>query len=206
MAFRELIPFGRERRPVPGGGGEHSIEGFRREMDRLFDDFFRAPTTFRPGAWFGGDVRVDVSENRPGVRGQSRAARRRGEGRRCLARQQRPDDPGREEVRAGGEEEGLLPERALLRVLPARHPARDGRRRGQGGSPLRQGRVDDPSAQVAAGPGHGPTDRGKRQLIPRAVFFQRGRGAPLHGPGPCPGTSPAACSPESFVAPREQPA
>lgn len=62
MAFRELIPFGRERRPVPGGGGEHSIEGFRREMDRLFDDFFRAPTTFRPGAWFGGDVRVDVSE------------------------------------------------------------------------------------------------------------------------------------------------
>lgn len=64
MAFRELIPFGRERRPVAGrGGGEmHPIEVFRREMDRLFDDFFRTPTSSRPSGWFGGDLRIDVAE------------------------------------------------------------------------------------------------------------------------------------------------
>ena len=64
MDFRELIPFGRERRSVPvqRGGGD-PMEGFQREMNRLFDDFFR-PTPFGGTQWpFGGAMpRVDVEE------------------------------------------------------------------------------------------------------------------------------------------------
>jgi hypothetical protein len=38
MDFRDLIPFGRERRSVPvqRGGQEHPLEAFQREVNRLF--------------------------------------------------------------------------------------------------------------------------------------------------------------------------
>jgi HSP20 family protein len=50
MDFRDLIPFGRERRgvPVQRDRQEHPLEAFQREFNRLFEDFFRAP------AWAGG--------------------------------------------------------------------------------------------------------------------------------------------------------
>jgi HSP20 family protein len=63
--FRDLIPFGRERRLAPfGRGGEHPFEAFQREMSRMFDDFFRGvPTRFTGAeAPFGAMPRVDVSE------------------------------------------------------------------------------------------------------------------------------------------------
>jgi HSP20 family protein len=63
--FRDLIPFGRERRLAPfGRGGDHPFEAFQREMSRMFDDFFRGvPTRFTGAeAPFGTMPRVDVSE------------------------------------------------------------------------------------------------------------------------------------------------
>lgn len=66
MDFRDLIPFGRERRSVPvrRDRGEHPMETFQREVNRLFDDFFRAPTLLggSDGA-FATMPRVDVSES-----------------------------------------------------------------------------------------------------------------------------------------------
>jgi HSP20 family protein len=66
MDFRELIPFGRERRsmPVQRAGGD-LMEGFQREMNRLFDDFFRAPTPFGGSQWPVGAAmpRIDVEES-----------------------------------------------------------------------------------------------------------------------------------------------
>ena len=62
MDFRSLVPFGwgggsLTRRPA----AEDPFWGFRREVDRLFDDFFsgRSPTRW-PGD--GIDLRLDVSE------------------------------------------------------------------------------------------------------------------------------------------------
>jgi HSP20 family protein len=62
MDFRSLVPFGwgggsLTRRPA----AEDPFWGFRREVDRLFDDFFsgRSPTRW-PGE--GIDLRLDVSE------------------------------------------------------------------------------------------------------------------------------------------------
>ena len=44
MAIRDLIPFTRESTtPSSWRDWDTPISGFRREMDRLFDDFFRAP-------------------------------------------------------------------------------------------------------------------------------------------------------------------
>ena len=46
MAMRDLIPWGRQESPVPAPYLEEQRTPFgqlRREMDRLFDDFFRAP-------------------------------------------------------------------------------------------------------------------------------------------------------------------
>ncbi|HZC37116.1 MAG TPA: Hsp20/alpha crystallin family protein [Sphingomicrobium sp.] len=43
MAFRDLIPFTRETNPSVWRE-EWAPVSFRREMDRLFDDFFRTPT------------------------------------------------------------------------------------------------------------------------------------------------------------------
>lgn len=55
MALRDLIPMGRERTTSPSPWREDfsPLVSFRREMDRLFDDFFRAPTLSRFGE-FGG--------------------------------------------------------------------------------------------------------------------------------------------------------
>ena len=44
MAIRDLIPFTRESTtPSLWRDWDTPVSGFRREMDRLFDDFFRAP-------------------------------------------------------------------------------------------------------------------------------------------------------------------
>jgi HSP20 family protein len=53
MAMRDLIPWSRETTPSLWREEWSPISGFRREMDRLFDDFFRTPATSRL-ADFGG--------------------------------------------------------------------------------------------------------------------------------------------------------
>jgi HSP20 family protein len=66
MDFRDLIPFGRERRSVPvrRDRGEHPMEMFQREVNQLFDDFFRTPMGFGGGNQaFAAMPRVDVSES-----------------------------------------------------------------------------------------------------------------------------------------------
>jgi HSP20 family protein len=69
MDFRDLIPFGRDRRGELATRGDNPFESFQREMNRLFDDFFRgigtSPARFGGGEGaFGlaGTPRVDVSE------------------------------------------------------------------------------------------------------------------------------------------------
>ena len=69
MDFRDLIPFGRDRRDVAAGRGDNPMESFQREMNRLFDDFFRgfggagAPVArYGEGAFGVAVPRVDVSE------------------------------------------------------------------------------------------------------------------------------------------------
>ena len=73
MDFRDLIPFGRDRRDV-GPRGDNPFESFQREMNRLFDDFFRgsgggatlpAPGRFGEGFFGAATPRVDVREWRP---------------------------------------------------------------------------------------------------------------------------------------------
>ncbi len=50
MAIRDLIPFTRESTtPSAWRDWDTPVSGFRREMDRLFDDFFRAPMLSRAG-------------------------------------------------------------------------------------------------------------------------------------------------------------
>lgn len=65
MEFRDLIPFGRERRAVPvrRGTARHPLDAFQREMNRVFEDFFQAPAQGQ-GSWpfEAGTPRVDVSE------------------------------------------------------------------------------------------------------------------------------------------------
>ena len=54
MAIRDLIPFTRETTtPSLWRDWDTPVSGFRREMDRLFDDFFRTPALTRSGE-FGG--------------------------------------------------------------------------------------------------------------------------------------------------------
>lgn len=55
MAIRDLIPFTRETSsPSLWRDWDSPVSGFRREMDRLFDDFFRAPSVGRFGEFGGG--------------------------------------------------------------------------------------------------------------------------------------------------------
>jgi HSP20 family protein len=51
MAFRDLIPRGRDQSASPSLWRDEfsPISSFRREMDRLFDDFFRTPALSRFG-------------------------------------------------------------------------------------------------------------------------------------------------------------
>ena len=55
MAFRDLIPFSRETSTTPSLWRDEfsPLSGSRREMDRLFDDFFRAPSMSRLGEFSG---------------------------------------------------------------------------------------------------------------------------------------------------------
>ena len=71
MAMRDLIPWGRQesRMPAMYGGEERSpFAQLRREMDRLFDDFFRAPVL--GGGWSAtaGWPSVEVNETDNEVR------------------------------------------------------------------------------------------------------------------------------------------
>jgi len=64
MAVRDLIPWGPERVPAPRRGEQNPILALHREMNRVFDDFFRGFDT--PAAFFGGSTgwpQVDVTEN-----------------------------------------------------------------------------------------------------------------------------------------------
>jgi HSP20 family protein len=62
MAMRDLIPFTRESTaPSLWRDWDTPVSGFRREMDRLFDDFFRTPALTR-SAEFGG-----LSANWPSI-------------------------------------------------------------------------------------------------------------------------------------------
>lgn len=61
MDFRSLVPFGQRGALSRRGGVEDPFLGFRREVDRLFDDLF---TGRGPARWpaEGVDLRLDVSE------------------------------------------------------------------------------------------------------------------------------------------------
>jgi HSP20 family protein len=68
MAMRDLIPWGRESGTTPSlwRDWDSPVSSFRREMDRLFDDFLRAPALGRFGD-VGGVMtanwpRLDVDE------------------------------------------------------------------------------------------------------------------------------------------------
>lgn len=56
MAMRDLIPWSRERSTMPSPWREEwsPVSSFRREMDRLFDDFFRTPAFTRFTEFGGG--------------------------------------------------------------------------------------------------------------------------------------------------------
>ena len=55
MSVRDLIPWGRERSPsVPGGEVMDPVLSLHREMNRLFDDFFRGFESRVPSAGWGG--------------------------------------------------------------------------------------------------------------------------------------------------------
>lgn len=54
MPIRSLLPWTRTERNLPiRRETEDAIITLRREMDRLFDDFFRSPFSLRPFEWFG---------------------------------------------------------------------------------------------------------------------------------------------------------
>jgi len=64
MDFRSMVPFGSGGMQMARrGAADDPFTGFRREMDRLFDDFFsgRAMTSW-PGDGSGVDLRFDVAE------------------------------------------------------------------------------------------------------------------------------------------------
>jgi HSP20 family protein len=65
MDFKDLIPFGRERRnvPAPRGRNDHPMEAFQQEINRLFDDFFRTPSFFGGNDAVATMPRLDVSES-----------------------------------------------------------------------------------------------------------------------------------------------
>lgn len=68
MAMRDIIPWGRERSTTPSlwSDWDSPVSSFRREMDRLFDDFFRGPTLPRLAEMGGGMTaswpRLDVED------------------------------------------------------------------------------------------------------------------------------------------------
>jgi HSP20 family protein len=68
MSMRDLIPWGRQESRTPSLYREperHPFLGLRREMDRLFDDFFQGPLSGLGGsrAWWP-QIELDESEDR----------------------------------------------------------------------------------------------------------------------------------------------
>ena len=69
MAMRDLIPWGRQQTATPAlwrGNDVSPIASLRREMDRLFDDIFRAPAFGNFGGSLGGITgwpNLDVKDN-----------------------------------------------------------------------------------------------------------------------------------------------
>ncbi len=128
--------------PLPAVAGEtYPFGSLRNEIDRVFDDFFRGwpglPSF--PSAFFGFDPfkrvaeplaapapafapKVDVLGDARGLSHRGRDARDGREGRGRHPERRRPHHQGREEGRARGEEEGLLPVRAQLRHRAAQLP------------------------------------------------------------------------------------
>jgi HSP20 family protein len=66
MAITDLIPWTRNRNmPAPRQTDEHPFLALHREMNRVFDDFFRGfdwPMSAAPGWSVGGWPRVEISE------------------------------------------------------------------------------------------------------------------------------------------------
>ncbi len=66
MAIGDLIPWTRNRNvPAPRQADEHPIVSLRREMDRMFDSFFRGfdlPMSVTPGWLAGGWPHLEISE------------------------------------------------------------------------------------------------------------------------------------------------
>ena len=63
MDFRSLVPFGWGGGSLARrGASEDPFWGFRREVDRLFDDFFSGRGMTRWPGDGGVDLRLDVSE------------------------------------------------------------------------------------------------------------------------------------------------
>ena len=66
MAITDLIPWSRNRNmPAPRQGEDHPFFAIRREMDRMFDNFFRGfdwPMSTTPGWSVGGWPHVEISE------------------------------------------------------------------------------------------------------------------------------------------------
>ncbi|HJU17142.1 MAG TPA: Hsp20/alpha crystallin family protein [Stellaceae bacterium] len=67
MAITDLIPWARNRNlPAPRQTDEHPFLALHREVNRMFDNFFRGfdwPTSAAPGWPLGGWPRVEVSES-----------------------------------------------------------------------------------------------------------------------------------------------
>lgn len=66
MAITDLIPWNRTRNmPVPRQAEEHPFLALHREMNRMFDNFFRGfdwPTSNTPGWSVGGWPHIEISE------------------------------------------------------------------------------------------------------------------------------------------------
>lgn len=69
MTFRDLIPLGRKTMPVRRDD-EHPFFGLRREMDRIFEDFFQGFASIGPFAGRSGEFapRLDVTETEKELR------------------------------------------------------------------------------------------------------------------------------------------
>lgn len=72
LDLRSLIPWGQQKAGVPSRKEDYRdpFVAFRREMDRLFDDFFRGSDGFGSRAlgglddnWFGGVPTIDVTDS-----------------------------------------------------------------------------------------------------------------------------------------------
>jgi len=65
MAMRDLIPWGREQNSAPALWRDDdfgAVSSFRRQMDRLFDDFFRAPSLLGSGTTGWPSVEVNETD------------------------------------------------------------------------------------------------------------------------------------------------